>query len=662
MADPLTLKVMRVNRPSLAAAWSPFFSSSPALSAHATSTIMSLQSTEPLSGHPTTLRDLTAISDVLMLPPSFGAIQLGETFSSCLCINNDTNGALTAVSLRVEMQTASTKTVLASLGGPEMTLTPENSFIETVVSHEIKELGQHVLACTISYRRPGAPESEELIDIRKFYKFAVTNPLSVKTKVHTPRSPTALLTRAERDKVFLEVHVQNLTTDPLWFDQMRFECVEGWVVEDANVSVAKESIFSGSAALMQPQDQRQYVYILYPKPDSQPSFPVVHQPGANVPLGRLDISWRTSFGSPGRLLTSMLTRRIPIPAGPPPASALPAHLQRNHVASPRPGSISSSISSPPGSPFRPRAPPLRAPSRPQSPALGISAPVPAYPHAPLALPPAPPTPLDFDLALLDLPRDPVTRDTPFKLKFALTLASLPPTNAATAHRVVSLAVQHVQPARLVTTPNAVSAALASQLQFVQQAPSRASSPSPTPSVLGSRSSVVISRSASIVSTETLVESPTATHWAPSATSAAISAPPHTAGSTGPRLPPPFALDDGAGRGGPPNDGVLLVGNSALTLPPFVFSRPDGQPSDDSVVAASPLTDSVASIRAPAVRQELTHEFELTYLATRPGFVAIGGLRLLLLLDEERVDVVAGLPMGEPRILKEWDVVGEAYVN
>jgi len=134
----------------------------------------------------------------------------------------------------------------------------------------------------------------------------VTNPLSVKTKVHTPRSPTALLTRAERDKVFLEVHVQNLTTEPLWFDQMRFECADDWSVDDANISPTKATtIFSGSAALMQPQDQRQYVYILCPKSAATASFPAIHPPGANVPLGRLDISWRTSFGAPGRLLTSV---------------------------------------------------------------------------------------------------------------------------------------------------------------------------------------------------------------------------------------------------------------------------------------------------------------------------------------------------------------------
>lgn len=136
----------------------------------------------------------------------------------------------------------------------------------------------------------------------------------MKTKVHLPRSPTALLSSQERDKVFLEVHVQNLTQEAMWLERMQFECVEGWQVQDANslensVSGSKEPLFSGSTALMQPQDVRQYIYILLPV--SLPPFPITHAPGAILGLGRLDISWRSSYGEPGRLLTSVRGTRAP---------------------------------------------------------------------------------------------------------------------------------------------------------------------------------------------------------------------------------------------------------------------------------------------------------------------------------------------------------------
>jgi len=106
--------------------------------------------------------------------------------------------------------------------------------------------------------------------------------------------------------------VQNLTEEPMCFDRMKFECVEGWDVEDINEWSSEvideealqdspsKTVFSGSMAIMQPQDTRQYLYILSPQEDVVPKFPIIHQPGSIIPLGRLDISWRT-----GRLLTSV---------------------------------------------------------------------------------------------------------------------------------------------------------------------------------------------------------------------------------------------------------------------------------------------------------------------------------------------------------------------
>lgn len=114
---------------------------------------MSLQGNKPLQGHPKTLRDLTHASNLLSLPASFGTIVLGETFASCLCLNNETDSDIEAVYMRVEMQTATTKVTLADYGGGEATL-KANDTLENVVHHEIKELGQHVLACTIFYRLP----------------------------------------------------------------------------------------------------------------------------------------------------------------------------------------------------------------------------------------------------------------------------------------------------------------------------------------------------------------------------------------------------------------------------------------------------------------------------------------------------------------------------
>lgn len=144
---------------------------------------MSLQSKEPLSGHPNTLRDLTHVTEVLMLPAAFGAIQLGETFSGCIAVNNDTSSwEVEGVTLRVEMQSTTAKVVLAEVGGPEHRLDAMDT-MEGVVHYEIKELGQHVLACTVSYHLPESMrqerQAEQLQTFRKFYKFQVRHPSTI---------------------------------------------------------------------------------------------------------------------------------------------------------------------------------------------------------------------------------------------------------------------------------------------------------------------------------------------------------------------------------------------------------------------------------------------------------------------------------------------------
>jgi hypothetical protein len=130
-----------------------------------------------LTAHPKTLRDLTHATELLTLPSSFGAIQLGETFASCLCVNNEASVDIDEVSIKVEMQTVTSKVILAEFGGSGFCLVAGDT-LENVVSHEIKELGQHVLACTVTYRMPPnlrhTTDDPAIQTFRKFYKFAVS--------------------------------------------------------------------------------------------------------------------------------------------------------------------------------------------------------------------------------------------------------------------------------------------------------------------------------------------------------------------------------------------------------------------------------------------------------------------------------------------------------
>ncbi|OAX43830.1 DUF974-domain-containing protein [Rhizopogon vinicolor AM-OR11-026] len=650
----LSLKVMRVSRPSLASAWQPFYSSSPSFSAHSTASILSLQGKTPLSGHPKTLRDLTHATEFLTLPASFGAIQLGETFSSCLCVNNETNVDVEGVNLRVEVQTVNSKVLVAELGGPGFKL-PVGDSLEYIAEHEVKELGPHVMACIVTYHlppsyrhAPGAGEVSNEASFRKFYKFAVTNPLSVKTKVHTPRSPSALLTSSERDKVFLEVHIQNMTPDAMWFDRMEFDCAEGWNVADANTMPTGSAddnsdrvLFSGSMALMQPQAIRQYIYILTPASSS--SFPVVHPAGSVIPLGRLDISWRSQFGEPGRLLTSMLSRRIPgppqapapVPASTPaplphhPASALPPYLQRSAPSSPaRPRSPQLPPSRPtsptpapyrPGSPFRTR--PVAGPPRPQSPGAGSISNMPMAPAPPA---PAPIPGVEVHVIANHIPRESITVEQPFKITLAATVSAVVP-KVKGKQRIISLAVQHLQYSRSRTI------AYPEPPQVTETISSRYSSFG-----LTSATSTLITpmqSSPNIASEIALVSSPEM----------------NLAHGRMPTLPPPyFEFADQEKRA--ELNGCVFLGTSTLFLDPITLTH--ARQHDD-------LSDDGAE------KVEGSQEFDLTFLPMRAGFVRAGGLRLLLVKDEfvdGDQNTYSSGGVEEARILKELDVVAELWVH
>ncbi|KAH7909138.1 DUF974-domain-containing protein [Hygrophoropsis aurantiaca] len=653
-AHLLSLKVMRVSRPGLSSAWKPFYSSSPSFSAHSTSSTTSLQGKFPLPGHPKTLRDLTHAPEFLGLPASFGTIQLGETFSSCICVNNDANVGIDGVTVCVEIQTANSKLTLTELGGSEYRLTAGDS-LESIVHHEVKELGQHVLACTVTYRLPpdfrplsgsvGDQNDPTVQGFRKFYKFVVTNPLSVKTKVHTSKSPSALLSQQEREKVFLEIHIQNLTPEPMWFRHIQFERADGWIVTDVNVIDDKGSeggsLFSGSSALIQPQAVRQYIYIL--SPSDVHSIPVSYTPGTVIPLGRLDISWCSQFGEPGRLLTSMLSRRIPAPPQPqlpissqPPASALPPYLQRavpvvpSSPARPQspqlpPSRSSSPPSTPlrPGSPFRNRSSP--GPTRPQSPGPDLISHVPGATSQQTAIKPNNLPDLEVDMTVQHIPRDSIHVEKSFDITFRLSVAGIVPRFQG-KYREVSMAVQRLQLSQAIIPP---------EFSQVPETSSRFSS-----SGFSSLSSMApVQNSMAHMSDIPLVLSPK-----------------NIFNNTPYALPPPY-FETGDDEKRAKLKGCTFLGTSALFISPIKLSESN--------------TVSQEGHGADTLKATASCEFSLTYLPLQPGFVGVGGLRILLfgdrLLDSDVANHLQMAPEGDtgrvaPQIMKELDVIAEVWVK
>ncbi|EUC56958.1 DUF974 family protein [Rhizoctonia solani AG-3 Rhs1AP] len=622
MADHLlALKVMRVSRPSLAAHPLPFFSDSTTLAAHSRASPLSLES-QPLQGVPSTLRDLGQ-SQILTLPEAFGSISLGETFSSALCINNESSHTILGSHLLVEMQTASNKTTLGQIGGIDSRLDPGQMFT-LVVSHEMKELGQHVLVCTVGYHVPPAlrntsippedPTNPTLRTIKKFYKFIVSNPLSVRTKVHIPRSPSALLNRTERNKVFLEVHVQNLNAKPLYFEKIQFECAEGWVLADSTPKNLRDSESKANESSLRSQDTRQYLYILTPTPAATPSFPIAYPPGTIIALGRLDMSWRSSFGEPGRLLTSMLSRKIPLPPAPQPAPAIPPHLQQQRQQPGRPGSPV---------PYKTRPPSI---SRPMSPGPGGSisgslagtmTPTPGTTvgNLPGTIGSGAAKDVQVDLVVTSIPST-IYLDRPFKVKCSIgALAPLPspPPNqlidtseeTEKPSRKIQLTIQHTYHSSIrPTAPPTAAQTMAPEV----------SSPRALLSALSSPGAGTPRGGVSVPAPDlgTLLQSDLGQPQS---------------------LPPPYS--DKA-----PLESPVFLGPSSRVLSPIIISEPAPVPTE------GPLVQFGKKDREG--KGEGWADVELEFVAVRgSGIVRIGGIRVV----------------GENgAVLGEWDVLGEVWVE
>lgn len=167
---------MRLSRPSLAQIQPPWVSSSAdadTFQHHVLSTRSS--DANRLDGLCVEKDSLSSLSDValsplLTLPAAFGTICLGETFAATLNLSNETAATVSNASITVEMQSQTTKQMIEErqAAGTGRSLEGQHA-MELNVEWEVKELGMHVLVCTVHY---GTALEER--SFQKFYKFNVS--------------------------------------------------------------------------------------------------------------------------------------------------------------------------------------------------------------------------------------------------------------------------------------------------------------------------------------------------------------------------------------------------------------------------------------------------------------------------------------------------------
>jgi len=161
-----TLKVMRLQAPHLATATSSSSSSS--------------------SSGGLLLSPTNQLTSSLLLPDSFGAIHVGETFVAYLGIlNTSLDLPVRGLTVSSQLQTPTRRIVLPSrLDNTPTDIPPcsvgggsSGSGVDAIVSRQLDEAGSHILRVEVGYISNGQKS------LRKFYRFNVSEPLRISESV-----------------------------------------------------------------------------------------------------------------------------------------------------------------------------------------------------------------------------------------------------------------------------------------------------------------------------------------------------------------------------------------------------------------------------------------------------------------------------------------------
>lgn len=218
---------------------------------------------------------------------------------------------VTNIVVKAELQMKSadkarTMVLLSSADKPATAELTPGASVDDIVSHEVKQLGVHILVCSVWYNTT----QDERKFFRKFFRFEVEKPLDIKTKVYN-----------DENEIYLEAQVQNIMSTPMFLHRVQLQAAAAYTATDLNqikpwsdggndagnpeVTSPAPAASLGERRYLNSKDTRQYLFKLTPKDEDDPSL------RTNTALGKLDVMWRTNFGEHGRLQTSQLSRKAP---------------------------------------------------------------------------------------------------------------------------------------------------------------------------------------------------------------------------------------------------------------------------------------------------------------------------------------------------------------
>lgn len=242
---------------------------------------------------------------------SFGSAYVGETFSCTLCANNDlpVDAAkhIRDVRIEAEMKTPGMGAVqrleLGPSGNPEADLEAGGT-LQRLVSFDLKEEGNHVLAVTVSYYE-ASETSGRTRTFRKLYQFICKASLIVRTKVG------ALEANAGSSRRWvLEAQLENCSDDVVQLEKVVLDLEAGLRYRDCNWEAsrsAKPVLHSGEV--------EQVCFMVEDGGSgsgdgAEPDDGVEVTPDGRIIFGSLGIGWRGQMGNRGFLSTGKLGTRV----------------------------------------------------------------------------------------------------------------------------------------------------------------------------------------------------------------------------------------------------------------------------------------------------------------------------------------------------------------
>ncbi|KAI1030452.1 hypothetical protein LB503_012279 [Fusarium chuoi] len=245
------------------------------------------------------------LSPAVNLPVSFGSAYVGETFSCTLCANNelpiDAAKNIRDVRIEAEMKTPGMGAVQRLELGPsndqsEVDLEPGGT-LQKVVSFDLKEEGNHVLAVTVSYYE-ATETSGRTRTFRKLYQFICKASLIVRTKV----GPLNSNNTQEHGRWVLEAQLENCSEDVVQLEKVVLDTEPGLRYRDCNWEA------SGSEKpVLHPGEVEQVCFVVA---EDGTESGVEVTPDGRIIFGSLGIGWRGEMGNRGYLATGKLgTRR-----------------------------------------------------------------------------------------------------------------------------------------------------------------------------------------------------------------------------------------------------------------------------------------------------------------------------------------------------------------